>query len=205
MISGIYQIRNQVNDNRYIGSAMSIQRRWTAHLNALRRGGHNNLHLQNAFDKYGEAAFVFEVLEDTEPENLIVCEQHYFDTLNPEYNISPTAGSPLGYRHTKEALKKMSETHTGERHPLYGKHHSTETRARISKTMMSKAATGKRHPNYGKPLSAETRAKISAALTGRSHPSRSHPCSAETKQKISAGLKAYWQRVREPAGQGKIE
>lgn len=34
-------------------------------------------------------------------------EQHYIDTLYPEYNVLKTAYSSLGYKHTPESLEKV--------------------------------------------------------------------------------------------------
>jgi len=181
--SCIYQIENQINRKKYIGSAVNLQKRWTVHLSTLRRGQHRNRYLQRAFDKYGEKAFIFSILEETESENLIEREQFYLDTLNPEYNISSTAGSSLGVRYTNEARAKIGEAHKGE-------HLSVETRAK-----MRAAKIGKRNYNYGKHRSVETRAKIGAANTGR-HPStkarekmseahKSEHLSVETRAKMS--------------------
>ena len=191
MASGIYQIENQINGKRYIGSAVNIRYRWVRHLNDLRRGEHHNRHLQRAFNKYGEATFVFKVLEETKLESLIGREQRYFDTLNPEYNISPTAGSSLGVRYTEETRAKMRVTHMGERspnygkfgeqHPMYGKRHSAETRAK-----MSKAHTGERNHNYGKHPSEETLAKMRAAQAGKRHFMYGKHHSAETLKRMRA-------------------
>jgi len=178
MRSGIYQIENQINGKRYIGSAVNLRTRWQNHLSALHRGGHRNRHLQRAFDKYGESVFLFTVLKYIEDfQMLIEREQYYFDTSKPEYNMSPTAGSLLGYQHTDEALTKM-------RAAQVDRQVSTETLAK-----MHAANSGEQHYNYGKHPSAVTKQKISKALTGKR-------LSNETKQKISAGLKAYWHRVR---------
>jgi len=178
--SGIYQIKNTLNNNRYIGSTANIQRRWNAHLNMLRRKHHGNSHLQRAFNKYGEEAFIFEVLEKVEPENLIEHEQYFLDIQKPEYNILLTAGSSLGYRHTEEAKQKSGKA--GERNPNYGKSPSAETRARQSAanmgkhhsiatlTKMSAAKTGERHPMYGKHHSVKTIAKMRAAKLGERNP-----------------------------------
>ncbi len=55
----------------------------------------------------------------------------------------------------KEAILNRSKAKTGEKHPMYGKQHSEE-----SKLKMSEAKKGKKH-------SDETRAKISAAHKGK--------------------------------------
>ena len=172
MASGIYQITNQVNGKRYIGSATNIQNRGAVHRWGLCYGRHCNRYLQAAFDKYGESAFIFEVLEYIDPESLIKREQYYVDTLNPEYNLCPVTGSPLGYRHTEETRRKMSKAHKGERSHLYGKHPSEETRRRNSEA------------HIGKVLSKETKRKISAALRGRT-------LSEDHRRKISKSLMGH--------------
>jgi group I intron endonuclease len=35
-------------------------------------------------------------------------EQYYINQLKPEYNILPTAGSLLGFKHSEETIAKLS-------------------------------------------------------------------------------------------------
>jgi len=210
MSSGIYQITNQVNGKCYIGSAVNLKRRWQHHLAALRCGGHSNLHLQRAFDKDGEEAFVFEVFEEAGSENLIAREQYYLDTLKPEYNFSPTAGSPLGYRHTEDAKRKLK----GRQSPMYGKHHSVSARAKLSNARKGKLRsedakqktrawwTPERRQvqsdrKKGKRPTEEHRRKLSEARNGERNPMYGKHHSEETKRKISITQKARWRRVHE--------
>lgn len=202
MAGGIYEIRNQKNAKCYIGSSINPRKRWQKHLWALRHGRHCNPHLQAAFGRYGEVAFSFAILESAKSEQLLEREQYYLDTRSPEYNIAPTAGSPLGRPCGPETRRKMSEAQKGERNPNYGKRvqHSKETRRKISM-----AVSGKRHPNYGKHHSEETKRKMSLAHTGErnanygKHPSeearsrmreahKGKCFSAEHCRKISEGL-----------------
>ena len=53
--------------------------------------------------------FKLEILEYCNPKDLVEREQHYRDILKPEYNMLNTAYSSLGYKHTKDARKKMLE------------------------------------------------------------------------------------------------
>ena len=113
--SGVYMIKNILNNKYYIGSSLNIRRRLQCHSSRLNRSTHNNLHLQSAFNKYGRKAFVFSILETCEPiiDTLTFLEQKYLD-LKPEYNISPTAYSNCGYRHSLNSRKKMSKSRTGK-------------------------------------------------------------------------------------------
>src|SRR5512147_1108046 len=60
---GVYLIRNTVSGAVYVGSTgSSFRQRWHEHRSALRRGVHANIHLQRSWLKYGEGAFIFEIL-----------------------------------------------------------------------------------------------------------------------------------------------
>jgi len=108
MNSGIYTITNKMNGHRYVGSAVDLGARFSHHLHHLREGKHCNGHLQNAWNKYGEDAFLFEIVEEWEPEFLISMEQWWMNMLQPEYNIVPVAGSSLGHKFSDEAISKLS-------------------------------------------------------------------------------------------------
>ena len=59
----------------------------------------------------------------------------------------------------------------GENHPMYGKHHSEETRKRMSDAQKGEkhhmwGKKGKDNPNYGRKHSEETRKRMSEARTG---------------------------------------
>jgi len=83
----------------------------------------HNPKLQNAWNKYGEASFVFEILELCEPLLCVEREQYYLDTIlfadkndrrfdKLGYNALRIAGSPLGFRHSEKTKQKMSIAHT---------------------------------------------------------------------------------------------
>lgn len=115
--SGIYQIRNLINGKRYIGSAKRFRNRWAMHRSMLRKGIHHSKHLQNSWNKRGENSFAFEILETCAIVDLISTEQRWIDTALPEYNCYPTAGSPLGFKHSPEFCKKVSERFKGKKLP----------------------------------------------------------------------------------------
>jgi group I intron endonuclease len=83
---GIYRIKNKLNDKCYYGSSKNIEKRWKTHLNQLRDKKHINCILQNAWNKYGEDSFIFEIVEECELKNLFETEQKYIDTCG-DYNI----------------------------------------------------------------------------------------------------------------------
>ena len=90
-ICGVYKITNMVNGKFYIGSSNNIYNRWCQHKNSLNEGTHGNTHLQNAWNKYEEQNFKFEIIEECAPEMQFEREQFYLNKLNPfddnGYNI----------------------------------------------------------------------------------------------------------------------
>jgi len=192
---GIYSIRNRENGKIYIGSAISLSRRFSEHLRMLKRGDHDNPHLQNSWNKHGEDAFSFNTVMFCSVDDLVETEQCFLDELRDEigsgqiYNISPTAGSQLGLEHTPESRAKMSHEQSGENNGFYGKRHSKESIEKMRKSHKGQVAWNKGIPHSeeikrkiseakrGKSLSDEHRAKISEALMGRI-------ISEETKEKL---------------------
>lgn len=122
-IPGIYKIINKLNGKFYIGSASNISARFSQHKQLLRRNSSHNMHLQAAWNKYGEENFDFVVVEralqnfsNTEEKIKYIrdLEQYYLDTLRPYdkgvgYNKSTSAETPLGMKHSEETKKKLSE------------------------------------------------------------------------------------------------
>lgn len=90
-ICGVYKITNLVNEKIYVGSSKDIKSRWAQHKTKLRDGTHGNPHLQNAWDKYSEENFKFEIIEECDPEVQFEREQFYLNELDPfddnGYNI----------------------------------------------------------------------------------------------------------------------
>ncbi|MFQ5953893.1 MAG: GIY-YIG nuclease family protein [Kiloniellales bacterium] len=151
-MSGIYRIRNLRTQKSYVGqAALSFEKRFKEHRHSLRNGKHHSRHLQRAWDRYGERAFVFEVIEEisrdqnSEKEFKIALrerEQFHMDALQAKdplfgYNISPRAGSQLGYRHSEESRRKMSQAGRGRQIP-------EKTRQKLSEVMKAKRITRSR-------------------------------------------------------------
>src|SRR5260221_216219 len=118
--SGIYKITCTVNKRIYIGSAVNLRKRQINHFSELQKNKHRNPKLQNAWNKYGEEAFTFEVLEYVLPMSLTAREQYWFKKLKPfgrkGFNIAHEAGSSLGIKRSPESRTKMSVARKGK-HP----------------------------------------------------------------------------------------
>ncbi len=148
-IVGIYKIVNRVNGKYYVGSSNNIFHRVEyRHKRALRENTHWNSHLQWAWNKYGEVAFDFIVVEEFRTpktyRELWNEEQKWLDIARKEphkcYNQSFIAGgvdfTPSLRKRMSVRQKKWLKEHG---HPLKGTHPTQETLRR-----MSIAQTGKR-------------------------------------------------------------
>lgn len=124
--------------------------------------------MQNAIAKYGLNKFSFGILEffmyDNKPVThklLTDLETYYIQKycFNNLYNFMQTATSLLGYKHTDEAKLKIYKFFENvNNHPMYGKTHTEEARALISKP-------GVLNPMYGKKHNIATKQVISDKLS----------------------------------------
>ena len=140
-IIGIYSITNTLNNKRYIGYSIDIQRRWTTHKRDLKNNKHENSHLQNAYNKYGENAFEFEIIEECTKENIKDKEKYwiaFYNSKNEGYNMSEGGDGILNP--TEDVRKKISEGLKGEKNGMYGVH-----------------LTGELNGMYGKQHTEETK------------------------------------------------
>lgn len=164
----IYAITNIVNDKQYVGQAVVKYKRWKNHRIALRCNKHENKHLQSAYNKYGEAAFIYTVLEIISDVSLLDEREQYWmdklDCVDPKgYNLQPIAGSSRGYKHSIETKMKWSEQRKGKKR-------SAQFALSVSIRMT------------GKIITEDTRQKLVDSHTGHKH-------SDETKAKMSAARK----------------
>jgi group I intron endonuclease len=163
----IYLHWNPITDKGYVGQTSgTMLERWRGHIKERR-----NRAFSNAIRKYGPDAFEHQVLSvadsQSQLDNLERIWIILLQTKAPNgYNL--TAGGEagtLGYKHTPEALEKIS-------------------RASASRTMSVEAREKIAAAHRGVPLSPEHRAKL--ALSSRTRIRK--PCSMETRKKIAQAL-----------------
>lgn len=148
--SGVYCLVNNINGHRYVGSSIHLSSRMKNYLNNtyLKNKKNSNMPIIKALLKHGQSNFSVWILEYVESEFLSIRETFYITLLIPYYNVLKYGYSSLGYKHTEETKKLLSElahnrTHSektkvlisralvGENNPFYNKSHSTETKIRI--------------------------------------------------------------------------
>lgn len=114
---GIYMIRNTINGKLYIGKSVNIKKRFNEHKHELRLGSHHNDYLQKAWNKYGEDAFEFIVLEECDRENLNSLEIATiakFASSNELYNMTDGGDGMLG-RIMSDETKALIGAHTSHK------------------------------------------------------------------------------------------
>jgi len=125
----------------------------------LRKQSHKNVHLQSAWNKYGEKNFDFIIIvefhHDVNRNYLLTEEQKYLDVAKSEkckcYNLCFDAS---GGELTELSRQKISFKNRGERNGFYGMRHSDNSIAKMK--FFRKNRVGKLAPNYGKKHSKET-------------------------------------------------
>lgn len=129
---GAYMILNLLTNARYVGSSARILcRRFTEHRKELRKNTHCNRHLQAAWNKYGESAFVFLPLQNCAKGRALEIEKCWYEKFKeagfPLYNLRENVESQLGMHHSEETKRKISEILTGKPHNV-----SPEGRKKLS-------------------------------------------------------------------------
>ena len=137
---GIYRIINTTNNNIYIGQSVNIEDRFIRHKYQLKNNIHDNKKLQNAWNKYGEYCFVFEIFIKCKKRSLKKLEKQEVEKIskNKRYNIS-----------------KNYDNLYGINNPFYGKQHTKIVKQKLSS--IAKTRISNKNPNYGNQYSIRSR------------------------------------------------
>jgi group I intron endonuclease len=173
--SGAYMIINKVNGKAYIGISKNVKYRLKNHKWLLKERVHFNKRLQNSYNKHGEQAFSFQVLEYCPIDELSEKEKHYinfFNTVEKGYNLKTGGHENLVF--SEETKRKISKSNKGRvisqktrekiRKTLTGFKHSEEARRN-----MGESHKGPGNGNYrkGHLFSEERRINMSLAQKGK--------------------------------------
>jgi group I intron endonuclease len=197
--SGIYVIENTQTGDLYVGSSSHLDKRRRNHFHELKHGTHHSSYLQRAYNKYGHDTFLFRIIEEVPPiaEMLLQREQHWFDTLQPQYNLCPIAGTQQGLVYSKERLEKQGrgikaawasqteEKREAIRQKAALRRHSDETKRKIGESSRGRTPSEETRKKLseagkGKKLSAEYSQRMSEKRTGEKR-------SEEARKNISQG------------------
>ena len=148
--AGVYCLVNLKNGNIYIGSSINISVRMRNYLNTtfLKHRKNKNMPITQALLKYGQESFAVLILEYVPIDKLSIRETYYITQLLPYYNVLKQGYSSIGYKHTEETKKLLSEL-------AKNRTHSDKT-----KTLISKALVGENNPFYNKNHSMDTKLRM---------------------------------------------
>ena len=186
MIMTIYKITNTTNGKVYIGKTnTTTEKRWKRHL--IESKHHDQRHLYRAINKYRHDKFTIEQIETCSFDDGGSREKHwikYYNSMNRSVGYNLTEGGENGIRSEEyrksisKTLKQYYRTHPkppnptkgkfGAAHHFYGKHHTKNTREKLSiarrgkryedvmpkntaamlKTMHSQLWVGNRNPSF---------------------------------------------------------
>ena len=213
-ITGVYIILNKITNKFYVGHSVDIYKRFNSHRYLLKNNRHHSIYLQRAWNKYGEDNFEFIIIKQgISEEESIILEQFYIDEYkNYIYNVSnkATSGGDLTSYHPNRDLivEKMTNSineyysslskeekvlkygQKGDKNGMYGKHHSNESKLKISENNKGKEPYNK-NKKYEEYMSEEKAKQIKENLssnaklrTGNKNPFYGKHHSNETKEKI---------------------
>jgi len=165
---GIYRIYCKANGKSYYGQTNDYDRRIIEHRKRLRhksKKNHHCIHLQNAWNLYGEDQFEFSLIEECNEELLTEREQWYFDTYGSQGVLFNTAlcaeATRRGASVSEETKQKLREANLGPKSPMWGKRLSQEHKQRLRE-----ANTGPNNKWYGKTIPDDVKDKIRESLKG---------------------------------------
>jgi group I intron endonuclease len=153
--SGIYMLTNKINNKRYIGSAIDLNKRISRYFQKSYLLKNKNFLIVKAIKKYGISNFYISILEYTNPlvSDLLKQEQYWLDQIRPEYNILKIAGNSLGYKHSELVKFKISQKRLGVKMEEI-------TKERISRSLKVSKLVGHKH-------SIDTKKKLSIIASMR--------------------------------------
>ena len=145
MNSGIYIIKNKVNNKIYVGSSSDINRRWCVHKSKLRNNKHDNIHLQRSWNEYGKDNFEFSIIEYCNT-NLKELEEKYIHEMKSYdftigFNMSEKAygGDNISNHPNKDLIIEKIKKSLKERF---------DNMTELERQELSNKMIGEKNPNF---------------------------------------------------------
>ena len=150
MVAGIYLITNKINDHKYVGGSVDIERRFREH-KCFKDLEHQAI--DRAIKKYGKENFTYQIITELPADWKIIGEHEkywikFYNTFKDRqhYNLNE-GGDTIFYGDMHPFFGKKrpehSERMSGENNPFYNQKHTIELRNRFSEERM-----GNNNPNY---------------------------------------------------------
>lgn len=195
-------------DGKYLGSGLLLNR-------AINKYGKQYFYILDILD----IAYSKEELDDVETQWIRWYRNNGYDLYNiiDQAYGGKTKGF-TGHHMSEEQKRKLSELHkgkivpeevkykisktlrgrfAGERNPMYGKHHTEETKQKQSKALKSRKYTEQEYESHRKSRkpwhhTEETKLNMSKKAKGRVSPMKGVPKTAEQKSKIRESINKFY-------------
>lgn len=193
----VYAIKCIPTGRFYIGSSPNIKRRLNEHLSELSYGVKNKVWNLD-YSNYGLNSFKFYLVTEITDKSILRLTERLFIDMFFDIKVDDER---ILYNTTRatHCYKIGDESHMwgiGENHPMYGRHHTEESKAQISKSCTGNYHTeetkeilrqknlGKNNPNYGKHKIGDE-----APFYGKHH-------TEDSKQKTRNSMLLVWKKRR---------
>lgn len=199
--SGIYVIKNTINDRVYVGSSNNLYKRFNAHKNDLLKNSHDNKALTNFCSTYGIDKLFVEIIEFCDRAMLIERENYFIVNLKGYgygFNCCSTAKAFHGVEITEETRIKLSIARK-----KYILNNPEENKTRLDKGRLVSSKMRKegliKPNNLGKKASAETKLKQSLAKLGKpSYMTKEQMAErVELLRQTNLGTKSHFAKLKE--------
>ena len=157
MIYTVYEHRDLKNGKPYVGmTSQEPKRRWGNGWGYKKQPKIWSDIKESNWNKDWEHNILGKFENEQEALNIEEMFIWLFDSTNGGYNISSYGNNH--YERSEETKNKISDNHadfSGEKHPMFGKHHSEESKKKISEVN-----TGEKHPMFGRHHSEESKKRL---------------------------------------------
>ena len=129
----VYRLENVVTKKNYIGmTSQNPRKRWRGYYTGKMKEAIDAYPLDLCWKKHIE-------FQTTDKKTALELESElmkYYDSVENGYNTSSYGSGD--FKHSEESKQKVSEAMAGEKNPMFGKHHSGETKNKMSENRPSK-------------------------------------------------------------------